>query len=559
MSLINKIKIFSLLFSSLVAVNGCTKDFEELNTNPALLSEELVTPEFLLSGVQYGIGAGLGAADAGNYAGMSVRVDNAPFVDHFDDGAWNAAYTSYGNNLAAIIRKTQDDPELVNKKAIARIMKVWVFAQATDVYGDIPYFESNKGPDEAIASPKYDTQESIYRDFFKELKEAAAELNDSKPSFGNADFYYKGNVSKWKKFANSLRLRLALRVRYANEQMARDNMSDLQEADLITTLADNAFISTTNDIEANRNDLYNGIANGADENDRQDFVGHQLIGKAMLDALVGNSPATNPIDPRTKVIADSAILNGATINPPQPLFGFRAQPLLGNVPVENKYPYGSGSVSQFSLFWYMPVTDNAIIKSSEVYFALAEAALFNLRTGDAGAYFKKGIEASVYETKALYDKAVGQMPAVLALVYGSGFDVDEYLNYKEMKDSEIAAFLASSATTLSGTDEQKLEQIINQKIIALYPNELEGWSEWRRTGYPRVLVAANEQSFLKGVSARRQHYPNNEKLVNSNNNSEAVSRMGGVDDLLGRVWWDANTTAPHQHAGAVESRATPWK
>ena len=118
----NKIKNFSLLFLVLGLTGACTKNFEELNTNPALLSEELVTPEFLLSGVQYGIGGGLGAADDGDYCGMTVRGDNAPFVDHFDDGAWNAAYTSYCNNLASIIRKTETDPELVNKKAIARIL-----------------------------------------------------------------------------------------------------------------------------------------------------------------------------------------------------------------------------------------------------------------------------------------------------------------------------------------------------------------------------------------------------------------------------------------------------
>src|SRR4026208_947287 len=128
----NKIKNLILLFLALIAANSCTKRFEKLNTNPALLSEDLVTPEYLLSGVQVGIGGGMGAADVGNYAGMTVRVDNAPFVDHFDDGAWNATYTTFGNNLAAIIRKTASDPELVNKKAIARIMKVWVFSQATD-------------------------------------------------------------------------------------------------------------------------------------------------------------------------------------------------------------------------------------------------------------------------------------------------------------------------------------------------------------------------------------------------------------------------------------------
>jgi len=555
----NKITNLSLLILMIVLADACTKDYKELNTNPALLSEDLVTSEFLLTGVQYGIAGGMGASDVGNYAGMTVRVDNAPFVDHFDDGAWYDTYTSYCNNLAAIIRKTSNDPELVNKKAIARILKVWVYSQATDIYGDIPYFEANKAPDEAIASPKYDTQESIYQDFFKELKEAAAELDASKESFGNADLYYAGNVAKWKKFANSLRLRLALRVRYVNEQMAKDNMGDLQEADLITNRIDDAAIYTADDIEEHRNEGYNRIVNGVDENERQEYIRHQLVGKAMLDALVGSSPPTNPLDPRTKVIADTAELDGRTINPPHAPFGFRAQPLLGNVPVENKYPYGSLSTSIFSLFWYLAVIEQPILRSSEVYFALAEAALFNLRSGDANVYFKKGIEQSIIEIQSLYNKGKDKMPALLELVYGSGFDATGYLAYKEMTQSQIDAFLASATTTLTGSDDEKLEQIINQKMIALYPNELEGWSEWRRTGYPRVLVAANEQSSLHGVSPRRQHYPNIEASINSVNHNEALERMGGTDDLLEKVWWDANPNAPHVHPGTVEWRATPWK
>ena len=552
------IKKLSLAFLVLLLANACTKDFKDDNTNPALVSEELVTPEFLLSGVQDGIRGGMSAADAGNYCGMTVRVDNGPFVDHFDDGAWNATYTSYCNNLAAIIRKTQDDQELVNKKAIARIMMVWVYSQATDIYGDIPYSEANKSPEEAVISPKYDAQKDIYLNFFKELKEAAAELDDSKPSFGSADFYYGGNVNKWKKFANSLRLRLGLRVRYVDEQMAKDNIGDLQEADLITTRADDAVIYSANDLEAHRNAAYNTIANGADENERQDYVSHQLVGKAMLDALVGSSAPNNPLDPRTKVIADTAVLDGSTLNPPHTPFGFRAQPLLGNVPVENKYPYGAGSVSQFSLFWYVPVIEQPVLRSSEVYFALAEAALFNLRTGDAGIYFKRGIEESVTEIQDLYNSGKAAMPGLLELVYGSSFDVNAFLDYKEMKQSEIEAFLASAATTLTGSEEEKLEQIMNQKMIALYPNDLEGWSEWRRTGYPRVLVAPNEVSTFHGVSPRRQHYPNSEGLINSDHYKEALQRIGGTDDMLKRIWWDANTTAPHAHPGSVETRATPW-
>lgn len=555
-----KIKMAGLLFISILLANACTKDFKELNTNPTLLSEDLVNPNYLLSGVQTGIGGGLGASNIGDYCGMTVRGDNAPFVDQYDDGAWNATYTNFCNNLAAIIRKTEKDPALVNKKAIARILKVWVYSQCTDIYGDIPYSEANKAPDEAIASPKYDIQKDIYLDFFKELKEAAAELDATKDSYGSADFYYGGDVSKWKKFANSLRLRLALRVRYADQQMAKDNMSDIQEADLITSRSDDAMIFTSDDIEAHQNGSYNTLINDFDNPaDRQSFVAHQLTGKALLDALVGSSPATNPLDPRTKVIADTAVLDGASLNPPHASFGFRAQPLLGSVPVENKYPYGSGSVSQFSLFWYVPVVEQPVLRSSEVYFALAEAALFGLRTGDASAYFKKGIQESITEVQDLYNNGKDKMADVTELVYGAGFDINGFLAYKEMKQSEIDAFLASPGTTLTGSDEEKLEQIMNQKIIALYPNVLEGWSEWRRTGYPRVLVASNEQSTFHGVAPRRQHYPNNERLINSINNKEALDRMGGTDDMMKKVWWDANAAAPHPHPGTVESRPTPWK
>ena len=132
------IKNLCLVVLMITLVNGCSKKFERLNTQPSLLSEEIVTPEFLLTGVQYSAGEGLSATNVSDYCGMTVRQDNAPFVDEFDDGAWYTTYTSLANNLAAIIRKTADKPDLVNKKAIARILKVWVFSQATDIMAIFP-------------------------------------------------------------------------------------------------------------------------------------------------------------------------------------------------------------------------------------------------------------------------------------------------------------------------------------------------------------------------------------------------------------------------------------
>lgn len=534
-----------LLIAVLFMANSCTDDFKELNTPANLLTEEKTDVNLLLTYVQVQsiFGGRVSQGDASNYCGMFAREDNLPFHSIF--GSFAGLYTSLANNLAAIIRKTENDPELINKKAIARILKVWVYAGATDVFGDMPYFESNHAPEQAVLSPVYDTQESIYKDFFKELKEAAAELDDSKESYGNADLIYAGDVSKWRKFANSLRLRLALRVRYVDPALATANMSDLQESDLILSRSDDAVAYTANDVAGNRNGEYNRLVN-----DPSSFV-KAYIGKTVLDLMNDNN------DPRIRIFADTAM---ATFPPDLgiPYFGYRGRPLLGLVPVEEKYPYGAESVSRLSDFWYVPVIEVPYLRSSEMYFALAEAALFGLRTGDANAYFQKGIAEGITQTKAFYDAGKAQLPPISKLIHPdwTDEDVSALLSFKEIQQSEVDAFLASPAATLTGSNEEKLEQIINQKMVALFPMGDEGWAEWRRTGYPRVLVGSDADD-LKGVSPRRFRYPPSEALVNSKNYSDAVSRMGG-DNMLNKMWWDKNPLGPYKHPGVVESMPGPW-
>ena len=137
------------------------------------------------------------------------RDDDAPFLETDAPGIWNFAYETDMNNLSNIIQLIdgkENKDELVNKQAIARILKAWVVSNLTDTYGDVPYSESCLPQEQAIYNPKYDTQESIYNDLFKELKEAAAQLDEGKESYGQADLIYGGDVAKWKKLANSFRL-----------------------------------------------------------------------------------------------------------------------------------------------------------------------------------------------------------------------------------------------------------------------------------------------------------------------------------------------------------------
>lgn len=545
---------FLIVFSMTILMShSCTDDFEEMNTRNDLVTEDLVNVDLIFTRALVRSikeeGRANGTGTIGNYSGMSYSGSNRPFLEGDDPTLWNNTYERYTNNLSEIIRLTKDDPELVNKTAIARIMKVWAFARITDIYGDIPYFQSSLAPEEVVTDPKYDMQKDIYADFFKELKEAAASLNASLDSFGSADLVYGGDVGKWRKFANSLRLRLALRIRYADEAMAIANMSDLQGSDLILTGEDDASMFTAADNQDNSNGFYNSaVNNGAD------------LDKRTIGAFINKMDEFN--DPRTKIYADTAkaAFPGGDQQPDLDYFGFRGRPVLGLVGIEYKLPWGLDSSSRISDLWYVQVIEIPILRASEVHFALAEAALFGLKAGDAQAHYKMGIEAAIEWTKSFYENARPQLPDVLGLLYPDwlGADVDLLLSHKEITMAESDAFLASPVATLSGSPEQQLEQIIVQKNIALYPLEYQNWAEWRRTGYP-ILQIGPDNDDLMGVIPRRMPWPQVEQTINSANYNEAEARLPGGDLRLSRIWWDANPNGPYPFTGPpLPTMDTPW-
>jgi hypothetical protein len=549
------IKIITLFSLMLLLGNSCTDDFDQLNTSRSLITEDVADVDMMFTRVlattivespEHGFGY------FGIYAGYSPAGASVPFELSENNGVWNETYGNSGRNLSDIINictKRENAPDLVNKKAIARIMRVWAFSRCTDVYGDIPYFEACLPVDEAITTPKYDKQQDIYADFFKELKEAVAEIDDSKPKYGNADILYKGNLTKWKKFANSLRLRLALRVRYADAAMATEQMADLTEADLITARADDAFIHNIDDYPNHQNTQYNDVLS------RKNGVDKKAVGKTFLDILKDNN------DPRLPVFVDTVkiVIDGV------PPFGYRGMPLLsGDEPTEG-YAYSNFTVSQWSDLFWVKIQELPLYKASETYFNLAEAALFGLKSGDAQAYYKKGIELAMAHSKEMYEKAVPQLSEVVDLFKGGGGKATEaeiaaVIEEKKITQAEIDDFLASNpVVTLSGTPEQKLEQIINQKSIALFPMELQSWCEHRRTGYPRILVGV-ETSPLQGHMPRRMPWPTSEQNINGEQYQIALEAIGGEgkDARTTSFWWEANPDPYKQHPGTVETRTTPW-
>ncbi len=133
---------------------------------------------------------------------------------------WELNYPNEILNIADAVNRSKDDPKKQNLHNICRIMKVYVFARLTDLYGDIPYSEASAGYSKGIVHPKYDKQADIYDDFFKELTEASSALDPSKDQVAQ-DQFYKGDIAAWKKFANSLHLRLAMRLVKRDEEKAK--------------------------------------------------------------------------------------------------------------------------------------------------------------------------------------------------------------------------------------------------------------------------------------------------------------------------------------------------
>ena len=489
---------------------ACTNDFEELNTDPSLLLEDQLDVGLLLTKVQKKMIIDNGADPIGKYsvyAGYSATTGGLPFTAGLFANEFEISYKNL-LNVAEIIRITKDDPELVNKHAIARIMRVYIFQRLTDLYGDVPYSEAVQSIDAIITQPKYDTQESIYIDMLNELKAAAAELNEERGgNYGGADLIYDGDIDKWRRFANSLRLRLALRVRYIDQSLAINQINELNGADLINGNSGNAFVTTSTDFESNQNPIYNRlIGNGG-------VLNEFYMGKTIIDILNDSN------DPRLPVIAlptPNSVIEAETNGNPD-LLVYRGRPVGLDGSAEREH-YQIEDLSQIGSLYRQPVLNMPLMHYSEVCFALAEVKLvFDLGDDDADTWYKRGIRANMEN-------------------YGIGAsDIDDFMN--------------TPIATLSGSEEEQLEQIISQKNVALFPSSIEAWSEWRRTGYPRILIGSMIGE-TNGEIPRRINYQDDEIFLNSANYQSASDRIGG-DNLTTKVWWDANPNVPYEHSGNI--------
>lgn len=511
------------LSSIAVLVFSCTKDFAEINTNPLSLSTSKLEESQVLQGqafaqAQYTSMMGLhwrfqisqslfSDLWSGYYATTAAGFDSDRFtqVGRWADLAWGSFYQVSAPQIKLVEDLASSSGNSIGE-AMAKVMRVNGYSRMTDYWGPIPYSQFGN---EELTVP-YDNQADIYKDFFATLDEASSALASGGTSFAGSDRIYGGDASSWRKLAESLRLRLAMRVRFADPALAKTQAEKAYASgQLITSPAGAAQIAVDN---TNRNPL-----------ETITDWGEFRMSATMESILKGYG------DPRMTTYFDPAV-DGDSDGDGIPYEGLQN----GQTKVALGVSKNAGH-SDINVF-YRDVAKSGsnpsidVMLASEVHFLLAEAALAGYSVGGtAQSYYESGITVSMQEKTS-----------------AAAADVEAYIN----SDNTPVSFDGGTSPAVtnipvkfdSSNSEKALEQIITQKWIALFPNGWEAWAEARRTGYPRQYPRVSSDNPDVPVDA----IPSRMVYVASefNTNAEAVNaaiaspELGGADKNNKKLWWD---------------------
>lgn len=518
------------LVALVVSASACDQGLSGLNENPNAPTDvgaEYLLPQALQSTVEYAnYNTWFTLEFTGIFAQHWAKIqytdeDRYELRPNVIDGFWNNFYSGPLKDWQLIIEKGQATG-LANHEAIGRIAKVYTFHLITDIWGDIPHSEALRAddPQSPITAPAYDSQASIYTAMLAELATAVGLLDAGARSFGAEDLIYGGDVAKWERFANSLRLRLAMRISDVSPAVARPIVEALASQPLITSNADN-FTLVYLTASPNQNPLHENAATALGGSGSRDD-------HAVSNSLVNLLGALN--DPRIEVYAEPAQLDSLTADfawcggagePPchvlyngQVFRGMRNGVLSENVPTPFSYWSRLGSH-----FRARPETPQPLLTAAEVNFLLAEAAEKGWSVGGtAQAYYEAGVRAAF----ALWDGADG-------VDLGTAVQ-DAYL---------LQPGVAYGSTPVDGAG-NNFELIAEQKWLALYTISPEAYAEYRRTGYPDELLPSMNATIISTIPGRIP-YADIEQSLNAANLAAAISAQSsmGVDGTYdGRVWWD---------------------
>lgn len=525
-----------IAFSILPLWMSC--DYEEINTNPYEVTDEMANRDGIAVGGSitglarqvFPVGTVANSTDIYNEYQTAFNLSADLWSGYFsqnktwdggnDHGSyylkddWIAStYTSTYTKAFSPWRKVKLNAEKTGATetfALAQILKISCWHKALETFGPIPY----KHAGEAALVIPFDSEEEVYDAMFADLQEAITNLTPLAEAGGKIaedfDPVYAGSVSKWVKYANSLMFRLAMRLKYCAPDKAKQwaKVALGHSIGVMTAKEDEAQVSVGAGYTFENNINY--LASN---------YGDCRMGTSLYAYLNGYK------DPRLEKYYTTSAST----------FAIRAFDGKKYAPVPLGHTKEAGTYKDFSLPNFTNRTPTYWMRASEVCFLRAEAALEwpGDGFGDAETWYKQGIQMSFEENDLTTD--------VDNYIASAGAPVEVSIS-SPAGNAYTAPAPTQATPEFIGDKEEKLEKIMIQKWIALFPNGQEAWTEWRRTGYPVLnpvqVNNGNGISSVKGI--RRMIYPRSfsQSSEDRANYQDAVSKLGeGGDQATTELWW----------------------
>jgi len=518
-------KIFTAGLIASLALTSCSKqDLVDLNNNPNAVSD--IDPAYLFSTATLRIAGEYENTRANMLYAATMIQHTASTAGYFsgDKYFYSAQYSGaymerHFTDVLKLFVEAQNlaakDPAMANVGAAAKMLFAFDAHRLTDLHGDIPYSQAGRGLESADNwFPAYENQKDVYAKLVTDIKAARDGFDASARSLGKQDFLYNGDIAKWQKFANSLLMRVAMRMSRVDEPTAKSVFLEAwnHSAGVMQSNADNAFIKFSDGpLGINRNGLNDGYWN------TYKYSRDCKLSKTFINWMKTNN------DPRLMIIS------GGTGNPDDagtwntdPLAqdgmpnGYTAGNIQSALSPTQQAAYAASPVGRwiFSMLnlKYLDWQDPYILQTyAEVELMAAEAAVRGWITSDAATHFANGVRA-----------AINMWTAFDASFARSAVEVD--------------AYILSRGFGLADT-ENKLRLIGEEYWAATFLNDIESWSNWRRTGYPVLTPTNDPNRWEANEIPRRLKYWEAEIGNNPANYQSAVDRMGG-DNFMTKVWWD---------------------
>ncbi|MGC4035983.1 MAG: SusD/RagB family nutrient-binding outer membrane lipoprotein [Chitinophagaceae bacterium] len=554
----------NLILGGFLLMTSCTKRLVDLNENPNGADPSSTNPNLVLSTV---------LTESGKALVNFGYLDIAGVMQHTQKDGWGGGHNNYdwgGSNdwsgYYGILRNEKFvydkavEQDLPLQQGVSLVMKSLMFGMITDIWGNAPYTQALNGADGGGENtfPVYDDQQTIYTGILADLEEANTILSAGSfnSTMGSADVYYAGDVSKWRKFANSLALRYYMRLSNKLPDIARAGIekivNDPDKYPIITSASDDATMHFPGNSESDSWPAY-----AVPQSDSSNYRRIKMCNTLVTKLLAFNDPRitvwANPVQISilldqtlggnvSRVVYDT-VINGETRNVRIISSGYLASkglstddidqdphyvglPVALNAPqLYNLSPDPSQAAHNPHVSWVNSTFANSkgvpvrIMSAAEVHFILAEAsAVYGWNAGDAETHYKNGIKAS-------FD------------AWGLSTAYNDYINQPEL------AFDGSQ------------EQIITQKWIASWSMALEAWFDWRRTGYPELHGVENRTKAKE--LPLRLYYPLEERNLNSTNVNAAEGKLETTQ--YSAFGDDGSANSPWSKPWVIQGTGKPWE